>query len=108
MMCLSSLEGILIDFLPIGGVLYFSYVRKPVLGSEMNGFTVKNNMVTQTKVPCVFAVAFSAQEPPWLHARDSRQADGATAVPRGLSPSGWCAAVDREAAACGHAESDPA
>lgn len=107
-MCLSALEGILIDFLPIGGVLYFDYVKKPILGSEMNGFTVKNSMVTQTKVPCVSAMAFSAQEPPWLRARDSWQADRATTVPCGLSPSGWCATVDGEAAACGHAESDPA
>lgn len=107
-MCLSALQGILIDFLPIGGIVFFEYMKKPMLASEMNELTVKNNTVTQFKVPHVFPMTFSAQEPPQLCAGDSQQADGATALPCGLPPSGWCAAVDGEAAAPGHAEPDPA
>lgn len=65
-------------------------------------------MVTQFKMPCVFPTALPSQEPLQLCAGDSWQADGATALPRGLPPSGWCAAVDGEATASGHAEPDPA
>lgn len=62
----------------------------------------------QFKVPCVSPMDFSVQEPPWLHAGDSWQADWPTGLPRALPSSGQRAAVDRKAAAPGHAEPDPA
>lgn len=57
-----------------GGSL-LDYVKKPILCSETNEVIVKNNMAMQFKVPHDFSMGFSAQEPPWLCAGNSWQAD---------------------------------